>query len=66
MRIEHARKHLAQMTQGAAEVRDYGGHSVTGQGSQGALNPGGASGADYQTASVGDTPDADSGGPTGY
>jgi hypothetical protein len=66
MKIEHARKHLAQMTQGAEEVRDYGGHDATGVSSQGALTPGGASGADYETRNVGDTPDADSMGPTGY
>ena len=66
MKVEHARKHLAQMTQGAEEVRSYGGHDATGVSSQGALTSGGASGADYQTASVGDTPDADSAGPTGY
>jgi hypothetical protein len=66
MKIEHARKHLAQMTQGAEEVRSYGGHDATGVSSQGALSPGGASVADYSTGSVGDTPDADSAGPTGY
>jgi hypothetical protein len=66
MKAVHAKKHLRQMTQGAAEVRDYGGHSVGGQGSQGAFSPGGASGADYSTTNVGGTPDSDSAGPTGY
>lgn len=66
MKIGHARKHLAQMMQGAEEVRSYGGHEATGISSQGAFNPGGASSADYSTGGVGDTPDADSAGPTGY
>ncbi len=63
MKIEHAKKHLAMMTEGAAEVRDYGGHDVTGQASQGAMSQGGASGADYATSSVDSD---DSGGPAGY
>jgi hypothetical protein len=57
MKVSHAKAHLSLMTQGAAEVRDYGGHAATGY-SQGAMATG-ASGADYQTTSVGDTPDAD-------
>jgi hypothetical protein len=62
-------KHLAQSTQHAREVKTYGGHpgfEVTWQSSQGALSPGGASGADYQTTSTGNTGDSDSGGPSGY
>ena len=46
-------------------TKDYGSHG-TGFSSQGALSPGGAAGADYQTTSVGDTPDADSGVPTDF
>jgi hypothetical protein len=64
----HLVKHLAELTQHACEVKTYGGHpgfEVTGQSSQGAFSPGGAAGADYQTTSVGGTPDADSQGPTG-
>ncbi|MGA2647042.1 MAG: hypothetical protein ABSF15_20205 [Candidatus Sulfotelmatobacter sp.] len=34
LKIEHAKRHLASMTASAAEVRDYGGHSVTGEGSR--------------------------------
>ena len=63
------KKHLAQLTRHALEVKSYGGHpgfEVTGQSSQGAFSPGGASGADYQTTSAGNTGDADSQGPTGY
>lgn len=66
LKVSHAKKHLAAMTVAAGEVRDYGGHSATGFGSQGAMSPGGASGADYETTSVGDTPDSDSTGATGY
>jgi hypothetical protein len=61
--------HLAQLTQHAKEVKNYGGHpgfEVTGQSLQGAMSPGGASGADYQTTSTGNTGDSDSGGPSGY
>ena len=65
MTAKHLRKHLTELTAHANEVRDYGCHG-TGFSSQGAMSPGGASGADYQTTSVGDTPDADSAGPTGY
>jgi hypothetical protein len=36
------------------------------QASQGGFQQGGAAGADYETASVGDTPDADSAGSSGY
>jgi hypothetical protein len=57
---------MTELTVSAEAVRDYGGHSATGYSSQGAMSPGGASGADYQTTSVGDTPDTDSAGPTGY
>jgi hypothetical protein len=35
------------------------------QASQGGFQQGGAAGADYETCSTGDTPDADSTGPTG-
>ena len=57
------------LTQHTLEVKSYGGHpgfEVTGQSSQGAFSPGGASGADYGTTSTDDTGDADSQGPTGY
>jgi len=64
MKVEHAKNHLAAMTAAAGEVRDYG--AATGYSSQGAMSPGGAGGADYETTSVGDTPDADSTGATGY
>jgi hypothetical protein len=64
MTAKHLRKHLAELTAHVNEVKDYGGHGTAC--SQGALSPGGASGADYQTTSVGDTPDADSAGATGY
>jgi hypothetical protein len=66
---EHLKKHLAQLTQHTKEVQAYGGHpgfEVTGQSSQGGFATGGASGADYQTTSVGNTGDSDSGGPSGY
>jgi hypothetical protein len=53
------------MTASAAEVADYGGHSVTGEGSQGSFASDGAAGEDYQTSSTGNTGDADSGGPVG-
>ena len=61
----HARKHLAAMTASMAEVHDYGNHG-TGFSSQGGFQQGGAAGAEYTTTSVGDTPDADSQGSTGY
>ena len=65
----HLVKHLAELTQHAREVKSYGGHpgfEVTGQSSQGAFSPAGASRADYQTTSTGNTGDSDSGGPSGY
>jgi len=65
LKIEHAKKHLRQMTADASEVRDYGGHSVGGQGSQGSFQQGGASGVNYQTTNTGNVGDADSGGPSG-
>jgi hypothetical protein len=40
--------------------------SDSGEASQGGFPQGAAAGADYQTTSVGDTEDADSGGPSGY
>ncbi|MGA7770461.1 MAG: hypothetical protein WCA27_30035 [Candidatus Sulfotelmatobacter sp.] len=58
----HAKKHLAAMTASMSEVKDYGSHG-TGFSSQGSFASGGASGADYQTTSTGNTGDADSGGP---
>jgi hypothetical protein len=66
LKVAHAKAHVAMMTASAGEVANYGGHSVTGQGSQGGMSPGGASGADYQTTSTGNTGDADSTGSTGY
>jgi hypothetical protein len=66
LKPEHARQHLAAMVSSAAEVRDYGGHEVTGQNSQGAMRQGGASGADYQTSSADNVGDADSGGASDY
>jgi hypothetical protein len=65
MRPEHAKKHLAEMTASMSEVHDYGAHG-TGFSSQGGFQSGGASGADYETTSTGNTGDADSGGPTGF
>lgn len=59
MKIEHAKQHLSAMTASMSEVHDYGSHG-TGFSSQGAMSPGGASGADYQTTSTGTTGDADS------
>jgi len=60
MKLGHARAHLRLMTEGAAEMRDYGGQEATGYGSQGEMAAGGAAGANYQTTSVNDTPDSDS------
>ncbi len=65
MVAKHLRKHLADLTAHANEVKDYGCHG-TGFSSQGAMSPGAAQGADYQTVSVNDTPDSDSTGPTRY
>jgi hypothetical protein len=62
MKIEHAKRHLAELTASASEVADYGGHSVTGQASQGSFASGGAEGASYQTTNVGGVGDADTGG----
>ena len=62
-------KHLAELTQHAQKVKTYGGHpgfEVTGQSSEGAFSPGGASGADYGTTSTGNPGDVDSQGSTGY
>jgi hypothetical protein len=63
MKVEHAKKHLAAMTDHAQIAADDGGHGI-GQSSQGIFTgsgmSGGASGADYETTSVGSTPDADS------
>ena len=64
MKAGHAKAHLRAMATSASEVRDYGGHEATGYESRGAMAPGGAAGADYQTTSV-DTPDSDA-GPSGY
>jgi hypothetical protein len=60
----HLRRHLAELTSHANEVRDYGCHG-TGFSSEGGMSPGGASGADYQTTSADSAGDSDSGGPTG-
>ncbi len=63
-------EHLRQHVEHAATTAAYhGGQRLpgdAGESSQGAMSPGGASGSDYSTTSVGDTPDADSTGPTGY
>lgn len=60
LKVEHAKKHLRQMTADASQVRDYHTGGVTGQSSQGAFE-GASSGADYQTTSTGTVGDADSG-----
>jgi hypothetical protein len=65
MTAQHLKTHLAELTANADDVRDYGGHSATGFSSQGAMSPGGASGADYETSSADSAGDADSAGPTG-
>ena len=69
-KVEHAKKHLSSITASMNEVKDYGSHGDIGQSSCGGFTgsgmSGGAAGADYETESVGDTPDADSQGPTGY
>jgi hypothetical protein len=65
MKRRHAKAHLRIIAASAAEVRDCGGHEATGYDSRGAMAPGGAAGADYQTTSVADTPDSDA-GPSGY
>jgi hypothetical protein len=57
--------HLAQHVEDANTTKDYGGHGI-GCSSEGGFQQGGAGGAEYETTSVGDTPDADSAGPTGY
>lgn len=57
MRRSHAKAHLAMITEGAAQVRDYGGHSATAD-SRGEFAPG-ATGANYTTTSVNDNPDSD-------
>jgi hypothetical protein len=54
MKLSHARTHLQLMTEGAAEVRAYGGHEPTAD-SRGEMAPGGASGANYQTTAGGRT-----------
>jgi|CZKR01.1.fsa_nt_gi hypothetical protein len=66
LKVAHAKKHLAAMVASASEVRDYGGHSVTGEGSQSSFASGGAEGASYSTTNVGGTGDSDSTGSTGY
>jgi hypothetical protein len=66
MKVEHAKKHLAAMTDHAQIAADYGGHGI-GQSSQGGFTGSGMSaGADYETTSTGNTGDADSQGATGY
>jgi hypothetical protein len=64
MPVNQMRKHLAQHVSHLNVTKDYGGHG-TGFSSQGGLS-GSSSGADYETTSVGSTPDSDSAGPTGY
>jgi hypothetical protein len=61
--VAQLRTHLAQHVSHMATTADYGGHGTAAR--QGAFSPGGASGADCSTGSQ-DTPDADSGGPSGY
>jgi hypothetical protein len=62
MTATHIRKHLAELTEHANEVKDYGGHGTAC--SQGGFSPGGASGADYQTTSADSAGDSDSRGQT--
>jgi len=69
MKPKHMKQHLDLMTQHLQIAKDYGAHGggySSGGGFTGSGMTGGASGAEYQTESVGDTPDADSQGPTGY
>jgi hypothetical protein len=54
MKRSHIRKHLEQLTASVNEVKDYGGHGA--YSSQSGFSRGGASGADYQTTSVGKAP----------
>ena len=65
MTAAHLREHLNELTAHVNEVKDYGCHG-TGFSSQGAMSPGGASGADYQTTSADSAGDSDSAGATGY
>jgi hypothetical protein len=65
MKVHHAKRHLAAMTASMSEVHDYGNHG-TGFSSEGSFSSGGASGADYETTSIGNTGDSDSMGATGY
>jgi hypothetical protein len=58
MKFSHAKDHLRMISDSAAEVKDYGGHSATAD-ARGGFAPGGAAGSDYSTASVNDSPDAD-------
>jgi hypothetical protein len=63
MKFSHAKSHLQDTVSSASEVASYHrGEGGTGQSSQGSFSPGGASGADYQTTSVGSSA-PDSGGP---
>ncbi len=64
MTATHMRKHLAELTAHANEVKDYGGHGTAC--AQGGLTPGSVSGAEYQTSSADSAGDIDSMGPTGY
>lgn len=73
MKPDRAKRHLSEMTKHLSAMRQYNGHGGgpetgirltcdTAQSSQGAMSPGGASGADYVTTNVGNIGDADSGG----
>ena len=66
MPVKHLQRHLSELTAHVREAAQYSGYEVTGQSSQGGFATGGASGADYQTSSTGNTGDSDSQGPTGY
>jgi hypothetical protein len=65
MTPQFMRQTLAAHEDHANQTKDYGGHGI-GYSGEGAMAQGGASGSDYQTTSVGDTPAPDSMGPTGY
>jgi hypothetical protein len=66
--------HLAEHVEHLAVTKSYHGGQIAkgfgagdiGESSEGAFSSGGAQGSDYQTTNVGDTPDADSAGPTGF
>ena len=60
-KLQHAKQHLAMVTESTNTVKDYGSHGDIGQSSQGAMSNG-ASGASYSTNNQGTVGDADSGG----